>query len=65
MPFKKVERGIYSYYKSSDTKKKHICYYYSTTGTDGKTIKVKSNNLGLNWGSYEKLLVVTPRRLEL
>ena len=44
MPFKKIETGIYSYYKQSDKTKKHISYYYSTTGADGKTIKLKSNN---------------------
>jgi len=42
MPFKKVETGIYSYYKQSDENKKHLYYYYSTTGVDGRTVKVRS-----------------------
>ena len=44
MPFKKIETGIYSYYKQSDKSKKHQSYYYSTTGADGKTIKLKSKH---------------------
>ncbi|SMP86054.1 Site-specific recombinase XerD [Epsilonproteobacteria bacterium SCGC AD-308-E02] len=44
MPFKKVETGIYSYYKKSDDTKKHQSYYFSTTNTDGRTIKLKSKH---------------------
>ena len=44
MGFKKIETGIYSYYKNSDQKKKHQAYYYSTTGATGKTVKVKSQH---------------------
>ena len=44
MPFRKLETGIYSYYKQSDKSKKHISYYYSTTGVDGRTIKIKSKH---------------------
>ena len=44
MPFKKIETGIYSYYKKSDDTKKHQSYYFSTTNADGKTIKLKSKH---------------------
>ncbi|MDB2562214.1 site-specific integrase [Sulfurimonas sp.] len=47
MGFKTIEKGIYSYYKNSDLKKKHQAYYYSTTGSDGKTKKVKSNHVDI------------------
>jgi len=42
MGFKRVEKGIYSYYKNSDPKKKHQCYYISVTGKTGTSTKVKS-----------------------
>jgi len=42
MGFKRIESGIYSYYKNSDKDKKHQCYYISVTALDGKTRKVKS-----------------------
>jgi len=44
MGFKRVETGIYSYYKDSDPKKKHIAYYVSVTGEDGNTKKVRSRH---------------------
>lgn len=44
MGFKKVETGIYSYYKESDKTKNHVSYYYSTTGEDGKSKKVRSQH---------------------
>ena len=39
----KIEKGIYSYRRESDPDK-HICYYYSSTNSEGKTRRYKSEH---------------------
>jgi len=44
----KANIGIYEYYLNSDDNKKTEAYYYSYTGADGKSTKVKANSKDLN-----------------
>ncbi len=53
MPLRKVttnpkkNKGIYEYYRKADVNKVTEAYYYSYTGTDNKTKKVKADSMDL------------------